>query len=248
MGALLAAREVDPPDWLIAAGAIRDVVWDELHGRPPTAMPRNIDLGFFDPTDLSPTYERAVQARLRARLPDLRWDAKNQAGVHVWYPSVFGIKVAPFASCADAVSSFPEIATCVGIRLLGDDDLLVIAPYGLDDLFGGICRQVFAGPLAICNASGAESEALMRGAEAAELGPQRESSLLVTAQPLRCRPTRDGDTSSFRLADGGWVRLVTVGFPRLPNVGRLRRVRAARRRRTASSPPEGVRGSRRRGR
>ena len=63
MGALLAAREVDPPDWLIGAGAIRDVVWDELHGRPSTAMPRDIDLAFFDPTDLRPTYEQAVEAR-----------------------------------------------------------------------------------------------------------------------------------------------------------------------------------------
>ena len=104
-------------------------------------MPRDVDLGFFDPSDLRPTYDRAVEARLRARLPDLPWDAKNQAGVHVWYPAVFGIEVAPFASCADAVSTFPEIATCVGIRLVGDDDLLVVAPYGLDDLFGGTCRH-----------------------------------------------------------------------------------------------------------
>ena len=141
MGALLAAREVDPPDWLIGAGAIRDVVWDELHGRPSTAMPGDIDLGFFDPTDLRRTYEQAVEARLRTRSPGLPWDAKNQAGVHVWYPAALGIDVAPFASCAEAVSTFPEIATCIGIRLLSDDDLLVIAPHGLEDLFGGPCRH-----------------------------------------------------------------------------------------------------------
>ena len=105
MRALRAARDVDPPDWLIAAGAIRDVVWDELHGRPPTAVPRDIDLGFFDAADLSAASERAIDARLRARVPDLAWDVRNQAGAHLWYPEVFGIEVAPFASCAEAVST-----------------------------------------------------------------------------------------------------------------------------------------------
>lgn len=126
---------------MIPAGAIRDIVWDELHGRPPTAVPRDIDLGFFDAADLSAASERTIDARLRARVPDLAWDVRNQAGAHLWYPEAFGIEVAPFASCAEAVSTFPEITTCVGIRLLGDDDVLVVAPYGLDDVLGGICRH-----------------------------------------------------------------------------------------------------------
>jgi hypothetical protein len=34
-----------------------------------------------------------------------------------------------------------ETATCVGVRLLADDDMLVVAPHGLDDLFGCVCRH-----------------------------------------------------------------------------------------------------------
>jgi hypothetical protein len=138
--ALRAAREVGAPDWLICAGAIRDAVWDALHDRPP-AVPRDVDVGFFDPDDLGDDRDRAVEAALRVREPDLPWHAKNQAAVHLWYPERFGIEVPPFRSCAEAVATFPETASCVGVRLLPDDDMLVVAPHGLDDLLGGVCRH-----------------------------------------------------------------------------------------------------------
>jgi uncharacterized protein len=141
MEALRAAREVEAPDWLIGAGAIRDAVWDSMHGRLPTSMPRDVDLAFFDPDDLGPERERAVEEALRARALRLPWEARNQAGVHLWYPQRFGVDVPPFRSSAEAIATFPEVATCVGVRLLSDDDLLVVAPYGLDDLFGCVCRH-----------------------------------------------------------------------------------------------------------
>jgi hypothetical protein len=140
MAALIAAREVDAPDWLISAGAIRDAVWDVLHDREP-AMPRDIDVGFFDPDHLTPARDEAVEAALRARAPGLPWEAKNQAAVHLWYPRRFGLEVEPFRDTADAVATFPEIATCVGVRLLPDDELQVVAPHGLDDLLGCVCRH-----------------------------------------------------------------------------------------------------------
>jgi hypothetical protein len=141
MRALRAARKVGASDWLIAAGAIRDVVWDDLHGFDLTATPRDADLAFFDPSDLSEARERVIESQLRSQAPDLPWDVKNQAAVHLWYPKVFGIEVSPFASSAQAIATLPEVATCVGVRLLGDDDMLVIAPHGLDDLLNGVCRH-----------------------------------------------------------------------------------------------------------
>src|SRR5665811_8024 len=111
--ALQAAREVDALDWLIAAGAVRDVVWDDAHGRPLGTSPRDVDLVFFDPADLSPECEHAVEAALRQVAPGLPWQASNQAAVHLWYPQRFGLGVAPFASSVAAVATFPETATCV---------------------------------------------------------------------------------------------------------------------------------------
>jgi uncharacterized protein len=140
MEALRVARDVNPPDWLVCAGAIRDAVWDAAHDRPPAA-PRDVDVGFFDASDLTPERDAAVDAALRARAPNLPWEAKNQAAVHLWYPRVFGVDVPPFRSTGEAVATFPETASCVGVRLLGDDDLLVVAPHGLHDVLGCVCRH-----------------------------------------------------------------------------------------------------------
>jgi hypothetical protein len=141
MQALQVARDVDPPDWLVCAGAIRDVVWDAVHDRPLDGVPRDIDVGFYDASDLTPERDRGVEEALSALAPHLPWEAKNQAGVHLWYPRRFGMEVPPLGSCADGVATFPEIATCVGIRLLPDDDIMVVAPHGLQDLLGCVCRH-----------------------------------------------------------------------------------------------------------
>ena len=156
MRALRAAREVAAPDWLITAGAIRTAVWDHLHGfappatasppaaarssRPPASL-ADVDLAFFDPDDLSPARDAAVEAALLGVAPDLLWDAKNQAAVHLWYPRRFGLAVEPFTCSADAVATFPETATCVALHLDADDRLTVVAPHGLDDLLGLVHRH-----------------------------------------------------------------------------------------------------------
>jgi hypothetical protein len=141
MVALSAARSVDPPDWLIGAGAVRTAVWDRLHRFVEPSRVADIDLVFFDPRDLSPERDREVEQALRAQLPDAPWDAKNQAAVHLWYPHKFGDAVEPLHSTAEAVATWPETATCVGVRLNDRDRLRVVAPYGLDDLLGLVHRR-----------------------------------------------------------------------------------------------------------
>jgi hypothetical protein len=141
MRALHAARAVDPPDWLIGAGAIRDRVWDHLHGLTRPAPVKDLDLAFFDPGSLASERERSVQSALTAQAPDLAWDVTNQAAVHLWYPQVFGVEIDPLTSTSDAVGTWPETATAIGVRLLADDTIAVVAPCGLDDLFALICRR-----------------------------------------------------------------------------------------------------------
>ena len=141
MRALRAARSVNPPDWVIGAGAIRDRAWDHLHGFTRATPVKDVDLAFFDPVSLDGERERGVQRALTAQAPELAWDVTNQAGVHLWYPHVFGVEVDPLASTSDAVATWPETATAIGVRLLSDDTIRVVAPYGLDDLFGLVCRR-----------------------------------------------------------------------------------------------------------
>jgi hypothetical protein len=138
---LQAAREVDPPDWLVGGGVLRDLVWDRLHGRSGPPQPRDVDLAFFDATRLDPARDAEVEQALVARLPGVPWDAKNQAAVHIWYGRVYGGEVAPLTSSADGVATWPETTTAVAVRLLPDDRVQVVAPCGLDDLFGLVCRR-----------------------------------------------------------------------------------------------------------
>jgi uncharacterized protein len=139
--ALRAARDVDPPDWLVGGGVLRDLVWNRLHGRPGPDRPRDVDLAFFDPGRLDRARDAEVEAALTARHPGVVWDAKNQAAVHTWYGRVFGGQVAPLTSAADGVATWPETATAVAVRLLPDDAVQVVAPCGLEDLFGLVCRR-----------------------------------------------------------------------------------------------------------
>jgi hypothetical protein len=141
--ALRAVREVDPPDWLVGGGVLRDLVWDRLHGRAEPGRPRDVDLAFFDPLRLDAGRDAEVEQALEDRLAGVPWDAKNQAAVHRWYERVFGTGevVAPIASAADGVGTWPETATAVAVRLLDGDELRVVAPCGLEDLFALVCRR-----------------------------------------------------------------------------------------------------------
>jgi hypothetical protein len=139
MRALAVARAVDAPDWLLGAGAVRTAVWDHLHGI--TSPVKDVDVVFFDPGDLSPERDAEVEEALRAIAPDIPWDAKNQAAVHLWYARVFGYEVEPLTSSADAVGTWPETAAAVALHLDADNRLTVVAPCGLDDLLGLVHRR-----------------------------------------------------------------------------------------------------------
>jgi hypothetical protein len=135
MQVLRAARACDPPAWVIGAGVVRNLVWDHLHGCSQPTPARDVDLAYFDPLDLRAEAERAWQDCLRSTLADVPWEVKNQAAVHLWYAQRFGCSVPPLESIDRAVASWPETATAVAVRLLADDSLEVVAPFGLQDLF-----------------------------------------------------------------------------------------------------------------
>jgi len=138
---LAAARDVAAPDWWVGAGVLRDLVWGERDGGFDPGSVKDVDLAFFDAHDLSRDRDDEVEAALRARLPSVRWDAKNQAAVHTWYERRFGFPVEPLTSAVDGVGTWPETATSVAVRLLGGGRLAVAAPCGLDDLLDGVCRR-----------------------------------------------------------------------------------------------------------
>jgi len=134
-----------PDAWLVA-GAVAQGVWNARTGRDPVHGIRDIDIVYFDAADLSAETEAAHEARLRdllvphlpANVP-VKLDVKNEARVHLWYSDVFGHGIDPYRSTKDAITTFPTTATSIGIRL-DAGALNVCAPFGIDDLMGGIVR------------------------------------------------------------------------------------------------------------
>jgi hypothetical protein len=138
---LEAVRDCDPPDWLVGGGVIRNLVWNRLHGYPDAAHLKDVDVAYFDPDNLRPERDGAVEADLLTRHPDVPWEAKNQAAVHLWYEEKFGFAVPPLLSSEAGIATNPETATSVGVRLLADGGLYIHAPLGLEDLFGLLLRH-----------------------------------------------------------------------------------------------------------
>jgi uncharacterized protein len=134
MEQLRAARTLALPDWCIAAGFVRNRVWDHLHGIAPARLPVDIDVIYYDAGDLSKEREGEYEAALDRLLPGLPWQVRNQARMHVW-------KGLPqHRDTADAMIHWLESVTGIGVRLEADDGLSVIAPLGTDDLLNLRCR------------------------------------------------------------------------------------------------------------
>ncbi len=133
MKQLRAARTLGLPDWCIAAGFVRNRVWDHLHGISPPRPPADIDVLYYDKANLSKETEQEFEARLNALLP-APWQVRNQARMHVWK------NLPQHKSSADSMIYWLETVTAVGVRLEDDDRLTVIAPLGTDDLLGLCCR------------------------------------------------------------------------------------------------------------
>lgn len=142
MRALRVARELGLSSWCIGAGAIRSLVWDHLHGYETPTRLSDMDLAYFEPNDPTGQGERALEAALSKMLPECCWEAVNQASVHRWLQAQLVDQVVqPFKALEEGVGSWPELATCVGVTLSDADNIQVIAPHGLNDLFAMIVRR-----------------------------------------------------------------------------------------------------------
>ena len=80
MEQLRAVRELDLPDWCIAAGFVRNRVWDHLHGIVPARLPVDIDVIYFDAGDVSRESEAAFASRLAQELEALVQRRDGHAG------------------------------------------------------------------------------------------------------------------------------------------------------------------------
>ncbi len=118
------------PECLLAAGFVRNLVWDYLHDFPPTPL-NDVDVIYFDPCDELGVSEQLAQARLQELAPQVNWQVKNQALMHLKNNHQ------PYKNCEDAMTYWPEQETAVGVYIDKNGDLNVVAPFGLTGLFAG---------------------------------------------------------------------------------------------------------------
>lgn len=141
MDALRAVQSLQLASWCIGAGAVRNLVWDALSGkREPSAL-ADVDVAYFDAADVSRERDQQLQRTLMALRPDVPWEVTNQAGVHLWFADYFGHQVEPVNTLIEAVATWPEYATSVGLTIDDVGAVSVIAPLGLDDLFSMTVRH-----------------------------------------------------------------------------------------------------------
>jgi hypothetical protein len=134
MEVLGAVRDLGLPDCWVAAGFVRNCVWDHLHGRAVSPLPQDIDVIWFEPTACDAARDVGLEMALRERDGTPAWSVKNQARMHGRNGD------APYRSATDAMRYWPETATAVGVRLDARGGIEVAAPFGLDDLFDLVVR------------------------------------------------------------------------------------------------------------
>ncbi|CCQ39680.1 nucleotidyltransferase family protein [Yersinia enterocolitica] len=133
MQALSIARELQLNQWCLAAGFVRNLVWDKLHGYPSSTPLNDIDLVYFDEQDASEQHDLQLEEQLNhttsALHPSFPWSVKNQARMHLrsgrW----------PYTSTQDAISYWVEVETAIGACLKENGDIELVAPFGLAALF-----------------------------------------------------------------------------------------------------------------
>ncbi len=137
MDVLFGLRDAAVPDSLLVAGALYNAVWNSLSGRPPLYGVNDLDVFYFDASDLSYEAEDRVIRQLGARFAHLPVpvQVRNQARVHLWFEEKFGAPFTPLSSSAQMLERYAAKTHAVAARLEPDDSLTILAPFGLDDIF-----------------------------------------------------------------------------------------------------------------
>ncbi|WP_159650914.1 nucleotidyltransferase family protein [Vibrio atypicus] len=122
-------RNLALPQCYVSAGFVRNLVWDHLHGKQTSTPLNDIDVIYFDPAESNSAANLDYEKQLKALRPNVNWQVRNQAIMHVRN----GDK--PYTNVNHAMSHWPEKETAVAVKINGDGNLECLAPFGLESLF-----------------------------------------------------------------------------------------------------------------
>lgn len=125
---LTAVCDLKINDWYIAAGCIRNFIWDNLYGNKITMNFTDIDVIYFDPTDTTQEHDLYYEDKLNIAIPGFNWSVKNQARMHLRNQD------APYQNSLDAMRFWPEKQTAIGVTISEYGKISVVSPFS-DSLF-----------------------------------------------------------------------------------------------------------------
>lgn len=128
------ARSLQLPDWWVCAGFVRSKVWDVIHHFEERTPLPDVDVIYFDDSNLHEDVEKKWEAKLRNLNPSVPWSVKNEARMHTVN------NLSPYASSVDAISKFPETATALGLSLDEYGKIILTAPHGISDVIHVVLR------------------------------------------------------------------------------------------------------------
>ncbi|SHE61862.1 nucleotidyltransferase family protein [Vibrio gazogenes] len=118
------------PQCYIAAGFVRNLVWDALHDFNVSTPLNDVDVIYFDPHEPNPNTYSAYESRLKTCMPQLNWQVRNQANMHVRHGD------SPYQGTVDAMHYWPEKETAVAVRQVAPNQYECVAAFGVESLFG----------------------------------------------------------------------------------------------------------------
>lgn len=110
-------------EWYIAAGFVRNLVWDRLHGYTESTALSDIDVIYFNASNTSLAAEVIIENSLKSMMSDCNWSVKNQARMSDKHGHD------AYQNCIDAMSFWPEIQTAIGVTKQTDGETRVVSPF-----------------------------------------------------------------------------------------------------------------------
>jgi len=141
---LAGLHELNVPDTWLVSGCLFQTVWNVLADERPARAIKDYDVFYFDATDTSAETEAEVNRRAAEIFVDLgcQVDVRNQARVHLWYESEFGVAGYPrLKESTDGIDNFLAVCCMVGVRKADGGTLAIYAPFGTDDILNCVMRQ-----------------------------------------------------------------------------------------------------------
>lgn len=129
MRALSVVDSLKLPDWLIAAGFVRNLIWDDCFNTQTYV--NDIDVIYYCRKDISDARDKLLEKQLKERCPEYPWSVKNQARMHVKNGDD------PYKDALDAMRFWPEKQTSIGVKLDRDGKIEVRHCFELDIQFSG---------------------------------------------------------------------------------------------------------------